>query len=530
MKVINTSGAVHTYKIENLPRWLTVNKQTDVIDPKSECTLRFTVNEDLNPGTYDELIYLTDENGLTEPMTLIVRKEGEWPGWGVATEYMHYSMNVVAQVKMGDAIVTDSEDTVGAFDDMGRCLGVASVRYNPNTAESRLFMTIFDSTTVANRELHFKLWHHQTGQIMMLQTDRKVEFTPGTVVGSVDAPVMMTAGSLYYQQMIIEPGWNWISFNLDNDEYGNPEKLLSRYQWMDGDIVTDDTEDFTFIYNAELGMWLANKEGGEDMVLSTKRSYRVFSHQYIFADIPGYLLKDESQRTIPLKHGWNNIGYTPLVNLPVSTALADYSGIAHNHDVVKNRSSFAVYTETSAGSGYWSGSLEYMKPGEGYMLYRNAEGKTSFRYPYVEPGDNYFEGTVQTSRVGSIYANTMSLAASVVGIDMQEGDRLLAFSDGELRGEAVAIDSVFYLSIFGEGKASLSFAIEREGELIATTAEMMAFEKNAVSGSPVAPTAINFMPADMAQHGWYTVNGIKLQDKPKRKGVYIYNGKKKVIR
>ncbi len=529
VKIINTSGAVHTYKIENLPRWLTVNKETDVIDPKSEHNIHFFVNDDLNPGTYDELIYLTDENGLAEPMTLNIRKEGDWPGWGVNTEFMHYSMNVVGEVKMGDAIVTDPEDIVAAFDDMGRCLGMAHVKYNPNTAESRLFMTVFDSTAV-DKMLYFKLWHHQTGQIMMLQTDRTVNFSAGSMAGSVDDPVKMTAGSLYNQIILLEPGWNWISFNLENDDLDVAEDLLNRFRWEDGDIVTDDTNDFTFIYNAELGKWLSNKEGGEHITLSTKRSYRIYTHDNLQADIPGYVLKSESERTIPVKNGWNNIGYTPVINLPVSTALADYSGIAKNRDVVKTRSAFAVYTQTSDGSGYWSGSLEYMKPGEGYMLYRNAEDSTSFRYPYVEPGSTYFEGTILMLRANPTYANTMTLAASAQGIELQQGDRLLAFSDGELRGEAQSIDQVFYLSIGGDKKAPLSFAIEREGEIIATTAEVMVFEKNAVSGSPTEPTAISFVRADLTQQGWYTIDGVKLQNKPQRKGVYIYNGKKKVIK
>ena len=34
----------------------------------------------------------------------------------------------------------------------------------------------------------------------------------------------------------------------------------------------------------------------------------------------------------------------------------------------------------------------------------------------------------------------------------------------------------------------------------------------------------------MPQHGWYTVEGYKLDGKPARKGVYIYNGKKQVIK
>ena len=530
VKINNTSGAVHQYTIENLPRWLTVNKQVDIIDPKGELTLRFYVNKDLNVGTYDEVIYLTDEDGLSEPMSLTVRKEGDIPNWFVSLDMKHYSMNVVGMVKINDAIVTDEQDRVAAFDNQGRCMGMAFVSYNPNTAESQLYMTVFDSTAVGNKELHFKLWHHQTGQIMMLETDRTVKFSPSSVVGSVDDPVVITAGSLYFPQRALRYGWNWISFNVDNDIYRNPEELLKGFKWSNGDIVTDDTEDFTFIYNKEMDKWLSNKKGGKDMDLSTKRSYRLFLHSYFEAEIPGYPLKDEAQRTIFVKHDWNNIGYTPMVNLPVSTAMADYVGVACDKDVLKSREEFAVFTETAHGAGYWSGSLQYMKPGEGYMLYRNSDESASFRYPFYEPGSTFFEGTVAQSRVEPIYANTMTLAASVDGVELQPDDRLLAFSDGELRGEALAIDSVFYVSIAGDKKAPLSFAIEREGEIIATTAEVMVYEKNAVSGSPTQPTAISFVREDLHQHGWFSVEGYQLQRKPTRRGVYIYNGKKQVVK
>ena len=530
VKITNVSGAMHQYTVENLPRWLKVSKQTDVIDPKAEHTLSFYISDDLNVGTYDEIIYLTDEDGLSEPLALTVRKDGDMPSWYVSYEMKHYSMNVVGLVKIGDAIVTNSEDMVGAFDNQGRCMGVANVSYNPNTAQSQLFLTVFDSTAVASKELHFKLWHHETGQIMMLQTDSVITFIPGTVVGSVDTPIVMAAGSFYYQHLQLFPGWNWISFNISNDAFSNPEELLKSFEWTNGDIVTDDTDDFTFIYNKEMDKWFSNKRDGKNMTLSTQRSYRLFLHNYFEAEIPGYPLKDDSLRTIPVKQGWNNIGYTPMVNLPVATAMADYSGVAHNKDVVKSREQFSVYTETSTGNGYWSGSLQYMKPGEGYMLYRNAKDETSFRYPFYEPGNTFFESTMAQSRVERVYAHTMTLAASVEGVELQKGDRLLAFSNGELRGEAMAIDSVFYVSIAGDKKAPLSFAIEREGEIIASTSEVMVYEKNAVSGSPTAPTAISFIHSDLPQHGWYTIEGYKLDSKPTSKGLYIYNGKKYIIK
>jgi hypothetical protein len=530
VRINNNSGASHTYQVQNLPRWLTVDKQTDIIGPKGEHTLNFQVSKDLNVGYYDEIIYLTDEDGLAEPLAISIRKEGEAPGWDVWEDMKHHSMNVVGLVKIGDAIVTDNNDFVAAFDEQGRCMGKAYVNYNPNTAQSMLFITVFDSTSV-ERSIYFKLWHHLTGQVMMLQTDSVVKFKPGLVIGSVDKPLVMTGGSLYYQQINVSPGWNWISFNVDNSEFQNSINMLNKFDWENGDIVTDDTEDFTLVYNKELGSWLSNKGNSKQQIpITPERSYRIFVHYYNTVGISGYPLKDEGQRTIGVKHGWNNIGYTPMVNLPVSTALADYTGVARNRDVVKSREKFAVFTETSKGNGYWSGSLEYMKPGEGYMLYRNDSEPAAFRYPFYEPGSAFFEGTVDRTPAYTSYAHNMSVVASVTGVELQPGDRLVALSNGERRGETVATDSLFFLSIAGEKKAPLAFAIEREGEIIAATAEMMVYENNALSGTPTEPTAIGFVSRDVKHHDWYSVEGYKLGGKPQRKGIYIYNGKKQVVK
>jgi hypothetical protein len=464
-------------------------------------------------------------------LALTIRKNGIEPGWEVADNIKHYSMNLVGQVKIGNAVVTDANDKVAAFDAMGRCMGLANISYNATTAKSQLFMTLFnDQTDIVDIGLTFKLWHRQTGQVLLLETDRKVKFNHSSIVGSVDDPVVMTAGSQYYQELELDPGWNWISLNVDNNSYRDVINMLNQYQWQDGDIVTDDTEDFTLVYKSSLGTWLANNTPREGYSISPQRSYRVYVKNYVNVEIKGYPLRDENQRKITVEQGWNNIGYTPMVNLPVTTALADYA--ASEGDVVKSREEFAIYTEESVGGGYWSGSLQYMKPGEGYMLYRKGEGKVKFFYPYYEPGSNFFEHTVARSRGWqSDYGRNMTMVATANGIDLQEGDRLVVFCNGEQRGEAALVNgSLFFLTISGEEKAPLSFAIERDGELIATTAEVMTYESNTLKGSLDTPTAILFVENEAGDGTWHTLEGYKLSGKPSHKGVFIHNGKKVVIK
>ena len=125
----------------------------------------------------------------------------------------------------------------------------------------------------------------------------------------------------------------------------------------------------------------------------------------------------------------------------------------------------------------------------------------------------------------------MSLVAVVEGVELQDGDQLLAFCDGELRGVTTfSDDEVLYMSIEGEKKGTLSFAIERDDDIIATTAEVMTFEGNAISGTPDEPTSIEFVRQEMdSQDGWYTLQGVKLPAQPSVKGIYIHHGKKQII-
>ena len=534
VNIYNNSGSTHTYTIEGLPRWLTVDKTTDIIDPLDEHIIRFTVDGNLNVGEYDEIIYLTDEDGLSEPLSILVKKIGQAPSWYVADSLKALSMNIVARVKIGDAIVSDPEDIVAAFDNNSRCLGRGNIDYNAETGQSLLFLTVFDDEDT-KKEIKFKLWHRKTGKTMILQTDTTIHFRPSVLLGSLANPLVMTAGNTYAQTLELSPGWNWISFNVYNSKFEHDvneviEKTkLKKELWTQGDIISDDTEGISLVYQADMNRWLSNKKDGSKIYLSNTRSYRVFVHNKMNLEITGTILDKKADRTITVKHNWNNIGYTPMVNLPVATALTEYTNYAEEGDVVKCKELFAVYTESN-GAGFWVGTLKYMRPGEGYMLKRNGEGEVSFTYPFYDSESSFFESTQNAPEHAQQYASNMTMVAVADGIDIEEGDKLVAFSDGEIRGEGTLVDSAFYMAIAGDEKAPLSFVIERDGEIIAATGEIMSYEVNGVSGSPNAPTHIDFVHNDVPQHGWYTVEGFKLDGKPNRRGVYIYNGKKQVIK
>ena len=563
--ILNEGGKAHTYTIENLPNWLTVDKMSDVVDPQSDDEITFTISKNLEPGFYDQIIYLTDEEDMTDPMYLELTVEGQKPEWAVAQDMKRYSMNIVAQVYVGNTLVTDARDMVGVFDEDGRCMGVSAVKNEASSNRSLLFMTVYNDTTETTR-LFFRLWHAATGKTMLLSSSQTIDFGDQAIVGTVNDPVHLRADDMYMQKIALANGWNWVSFNVYNAKFENLSKVLSGFNWQEGDMLTEDTEGLTLVYKGK--KWISSTGANvKDIALSQRHCYRVMVQNTHEIDIWGRAYESLKDRTVTVAKGWNSIGYTPLVNLPVTTALTDYFDEATPGDVVKNQHEFAMFVADGKGSGEWMGNLEYMKPGEGYMFYRQKKDTVSFAYPFYEPGTAFIDYSRAPKRAVH-FATTMTVVAEATGIALEEGDRLVAYAGGEQVGEATAAPllsplggktqsgtsstqsgtsspsqsgtssplggtvggSLFYLSIAGDVEAPLSFAIIRDGETIATTGEMMTYEANGISGSPAQPTQISFVKTDkLPQQGWYTLDGIKLPTAPKRSGVYLYNGKKQVI-
>ena len=527
----NNGATAHNYTIDNCPKWITLSKYKDVLAPQTLDGVTATVSKDLNIGTYNEIIYLTDEDGITEPLYLNLTVEGEQPAWAqnVSGELLKNSMSISGQVYLYNELDTDSRDIVGAFDKENVCHGFANITHDVQTGETALYLTVYDSEA-SGLDLNFRLWQYSTGREIMLKATPAVKFESGAVLGT-DKPVRLEGGNSFMQYFSLKEGWNWVSFNVNSEQMSDLNTLLSGMRWNDGDALTELGSQLVMTYEKDKKQWVASGNTA-GVVISPQKSYAIKVKEDCKFPIGGTVITDEKVRTIKLKQGWNAIGYTPTINLPVETALSDYYDLAEDGDVIKSHTEFAYFSK-SGNTGRWRGSLQFMKPGEGYMLLRKNGVDTSFVYPYYEMGSSVSEnGPQPTSRVASQKRSTMSVSATVAGFEAEEGDILLAYSNGEIVGESVLLgeSEPAYLSIAGDTQQPILFAIEREGEIVASTAEIMAFSTNAVIGSPEMPTVINFMQADYEDGVWYTVGGIKLPQKPTRKGLYIYNGKKVVVK
>ena len=535
----NSGATSHNYTIENCPRWLKLSKYNDVIAPQTMDYVDAHVSKDLNVGTYNEIIYLTDEDGITEPFYFNLTIEGEQPDWAgsVSRDFLANSMSISGQVYLYGELDTDARDIVGVFDGENQCHGFANISQDAQTGENGLYLTVYDNQA-SGRELSFRLWQYSTGREILLTPNQAITFQKSAVLGT-DTPVRFDGGEAFVQNFELKQGWNWVSFNVVSDQLGDVNKLLSSMRWNDGDILTDMGSNLTLTYEAAQKQWIAT--GSTDTVtISPKNAYAIKVKQDCKFPIGGTVIKEKDDRTIKVSKGWNAIGYTPMTNLTVETALSDYYDDAEPGDVIKSHTEFAYFTK-AGNTGRWRGSLQYMKPGEGYMLLRKGDDTVSFTYPYYDLSSNFREdwttSKVQGSRFKVQGRTTMSVSAVVEGFDVEEGDVLVAYANGEQVGETIVLSGSpaetaepLYLSIAGDAKQGIWFVIERDDQIVAATGEVMTFQANAVIGSPDEPTAISFVKTEYENGEWYSVSGMKLPKKPTQQGVYIFNGKKVMVK
>ena len=555
----NNGASNHTYTIENCPRWLKLDKYTDVMAPQSLDYVTATASKDLNIGTYNEILYLTDEEGIIEPFYLNLTVEGEQPDWAntLNRDLLQNSMSISSQVYLYDELDTDGRDIVGVFDNENRCHGFANISHDTQSGENGLYLTVYDNQT-SGRELNFRLWQFSTGREIVLTTEPAITFTKDAMLGT-DKPVRFDGGEAFVQYFNLQKGWNWVSFNVSSKQLDKVNSLLPSMPLQNGDIMTEMGSDLTLTYRDSL--WYSS-DNPQDITISSKSAYAIKVQQPCSIPIGGTVIKDKDERTIDLKQGWNAIGYTPAVNLTVETALSDYYDQAEQGDVIKSHTEFAYFTK-SGNTGRWRGSLQYMKPGEGYMLLRKGTDKASFTYPFYEPGSTFLNEKVyatsrtatQASRTASptteteavdmqSYRYTMNVAAVAEGFGLETGDCLTAYANGVKCGSVEVGDAYteksepLYLTIGGDKKTGITLAIERDGEIVALATELMTFCANTIVGTPDDPfvvmfsdaTGIDFVPGNYEPGKWYTTNGIRIATKPTRPGVYIYNNRKFVIK
>jgi len=207
--------------------------------------------------------------------------------------------------------------------------------------------------------------------------------------------------------------------------------------------------------------------------------------------------------TIPYGAGWRWISYIPHISMSVNQALSNR--ISSPGDFIKNQGEYAFYVNSTIG---WIGSLDFMNPGDGFMLYSANNG--SFTYPdyatrwqddfivYERPevlnpptwivNDSDFEYTASVTAELLINGTTATSGNYVVA----------AFVGDECRGTAIPINVagtwLHFLTVFSNTQNETIELKIYSGDMdtIFDTGNSFSFANDLILGSPSAPYQIAF--------------------------------------
>ena len=155
----------------------------------------------------------------------------------------------------------------------------------------------------------------------------------------------------------------------------------------------------------------------------------------------------------------------------------------------------------------WVGSLSFLEPGKGYMLYRKRANDTAFHYPTI---NGSLSGTTPRGfipnpnqrPVPGNFSNSdnMTIVAEVApGFEFRRGDSIVAYVNGELRGKAKPILNpeinryTYFFNIGGDAEQPLVFTIERDGSVIAQSTTVINYRSNSVIGTLNQPLQLKFV-------------------------------------
>jgi hypothetical protein len=476
VNIENKGGQIEYYTVENMPEeWLTLVEGNGLstfdfglstvfdVQPLKTKTLRFAVNPLVPVGNYDVTIGLKGNNGIIEPLRIVMKVSGNTPEWTVDPTKYDHSMTIIGQVYLGGILMENPESMVAAF--IGsECRGVATPQKIRGAAYETLIIYGSDTPDAdQNQPVSFRIWDASKGIAytdanIKLPSDQvpsnQVIFRQDTMIGNFDTPAIWTKSDRVEQLIPVHENWNWITFGVEPpSEYCD---LIFTPQYKGWNVLVKDENTFSqssgSIFNGPLKLAVNNMyklriqrtPKTTDAVLDPLLS--VSGRQPAAEEMP-----------VSLRPGWNWLPYPPLTTKSAGVALAGAQ--PKKGDMIKSQTAVSIY-----GTYGWEGTLLALEPGHGYLYFSTDSTAKSFVYPAdlyqprskVESQKSKVESRkskVESQRVHTAYPSNMTMTIRLMdGEAVVDTCEIAAYIGGECRGAVRAhTDSLYYLVIAGDG-------------------------------------------------------------------------------
>lgn len=498
LTITNISTSNQTWQIGNLPAWLKASSTEGLLQPYSSATVTLTTDAAYGIGTYQDMLYISDSEGMQTPMSVTLNVTGNKPNWSVDVESDQW-MAIMGRIKLDDTWCSDENSMVAAFDSKGKCHGIGMPEYDSNMDAYFVHLNVVGNMPKGDNSLTFKVWEAATGLTYsnVKFTERslgevnKLQFVDKKVLGSFSYPCVFKTDNVTHQVFNLKKGWNWVSLWVKPEEQ-NFKELFGKGKG----IVTDVKR-----------RYVTDEEQRPITTVDLNESYHVYASDNGELDIEGVIASpSEYEVDFPynpdVEQTWTWIGYPVGAMMTLNEAFADFQPV--ENDIVKSQSEYAIYN-----GRVWVGTLKYLTPGNGYIYGYHGKENLSWHYPSkLSVGSDVLRAAAPRAvvsgvkRFGCDYhhyaANASVLAKLTLDGEEAKGCQLGAFVDGECRGwTTVDSTGVAYLTVSGDHAGSSIRYRMSDPETGAVTAVrgQDSYAENAVVGSLKAPRELRAVSA-----------------------------------
>ncbi len=514
----NRGGKQQMWSLSGMPSWLKSSATYGTVDALGNETLTFEVTEATPVGKYEETLYLTDNDGIVVPLTLIVTVDGDKPSWTVDKGRYESTMSIIATLSVLGQPSYDADDIVAVF--VGdECRVVAHPSYNQRYDNSFVLLDVYGNAEDTGKPLVFKVYDASTGIMYpVTTTSQEVSFGANVLVGNYAEPLLIDAAGKMEQASLLNKGWNWMSFYVKADNMNVRDVFASVADGLETVKAKD------VFANCDQGSWY-----GKTFDVDNRSMYKVRMAAPETLRLIGSQ-GSQDDRAITVVPGWNWIAYNHMQTASVADALAGMD--PQDGDLVKGQYGFALF------DGYeWTGSLKALVPGQGYMLKSVGTDAKTFNYPASLTA--FVPKKSMAPRQRSVYSpvdhhqypSNMTITARVtLDEEVMQGAEVGVFVADECRAAEVTDDKGYaYFTVPGDGKCTLRFKMTQGGQEWMSDVTLD-FAEDAICGSYRLPLELTFGKTtcvdgawvdDDADTRWFDVNGVMLSKRPSAPGVYV---------
>lgn len=452
LSIYNYSASTQNWKLGNVPSWLKVSATEGTLSPNESVALTVTTDEGQGIGSYQDVLVLTDSEGLQTLLPVSLTVTGNRPDWKVDVESQEW-MAVMGRIKIADTWCNDENSLVAAFDSEGKCHGVASPAYDSSMDTYFVHLNLVGSMPANDKNLTFKVWDAGTGLVYSnvnfteskLGTVGKLPFTDMKVLGSFAYPCVFATDNITHQELSLKTGWNWVSLWVDPEDKSDYRSTFGKGNGVVADVKRQYPTD-------------PNKK--PVVRLDLDQSYHVYASTDGILDVSGSIIDPEKYEIyFPCdpdeENTWTWLGYPIGTRMTLNEAFADFQPA--ENDIVKSQREYAMYNGKA-----WVGTLKYLSPGEGYIYGYHGRIGDGVRWHYPKMQDiartpmavavATTEGIDRFKSNPCRYAGNASVLANLT-LDGKPaaGMQIAAFVDGECRGWTTADSTgTAYLTIGGD--------------------------------------------------------------------------------